>query len=61
MGDATCETFDRCDAGVSVTLCTIEDEGHCWPGQPFCPFGSSTEDISANDVMVDLFESVSLP
>ncbi|MBW2405591.1 MAG: hypothetical protein JRF42_17830, partial [Deltaproteobacteria bacterium] len=35
-GMATCETFDQCDGDASVTLCTIEGAGHCWPGQP-CP------------------------
>lgn len=61
QGTATCETFDQCDAGVNVTLCTLEGEGHCWPGQPVCPFGASTQDVSANDLMLDLFERMRLP
>jgi hypothetical protein len=30
-------------------------------GNLFCPFGESTDDISANEVMLDLFETVQLP
>jgi polyhydroxybutyrate depolymerase len=60
-GTAHCETYDTCDAGVSVTLCTLEGEGHCWPGQTLCPFGASTTDLIADDAMWDLFEKTSLP
>jgi polyhydroxybutyrate depolymerase len=60
-GSATCETTGGCDGDASVTLCTITGGGHCWPGNLFCPFGESTEDISANEVMLDLFETVRLP
>ena len=60
-GSVTCETTGGCDGDASVTLCSIADAGHCWPGTLFCPFGDSTEDISANEVMLDLFESVRLP
>lgn len=57
----TCETTEGCDGDASVTLCSIADAGHCWPGTPTCPFGDSTEEISANEVMLDLFETVRLP
>ena len=56
----TCETYDNCDGGVIVTLCTAKGAGHCWPGQPVCPFGTSTLDISASEAMTDFFEDFSL-
>ncbi|MDH3653476.1 MAG: hypothetical protein OEN21_04355 [Myxococcales bacterium] len=64
-GDATCETFEQCRADASVTVCTIEGAGHCWPGQP-CPtgrgdLGESTTDIDANEAMWGLFSTVQLP
>jgi polyhydroxybutyrate depolymerase len=60
-GSVMCETTGGCDGEASVTLCTIAGGGHCWPGNLFCPFGESTDDISANEVMLDLFETVRLP
>ena len=61
-GDATCETVDRCDQGSSVTLCTIEGGGHCWPGQPcrLQGLGETTLDIDANEAMWGLFSTVQL-
>jgi polyhydroxybutyrate depolymerase len=60
-GAAHCDTYDSCNAGVKVTLCTIDGMGHCWPGQSYCPFGTANTDIVANDVMLDLFEQYTLP
>ena len=60
-GSVTCETTGGCDGDASVTLCSITDGGHCWPRNSSCRFGESTEDISANEVMLDLFETVRLP
>lgn len=60
-GTAHCEAYEACDAGVSVTLCTLEGEGHCWPGQTICPFGAATTDLIADDAMWDLFEKTTLP
>lgn len=64
-GDATCVTHERCDADASVTLCTIEGAGHCWPGQPcrtgLGDLGESTTDIDANEAMWGLFSTVKLP
>lgn len=63
---ATCETVGGCEGDVSVTLCSIDGAGHCWPGQP-CPerlgnlVGEPTFDIDANEVMWELFETVRLP
>lgn len=64
-GDATCVSYERCDADTSVTLCTIEGAGHCWPGQPcrtgLGDLGESTTDIDANEAMWGLFSTVKLP
>lgn len=32
MGDSHCETFDECEGGSEVTLCTVDGGGHLWPG-----------------------------
>ncbi|MBK8260843.1 MAG: prolyl oligopeptidase family serine peptidase [Nannocystis sp.] len=60
-GAATCETFDDCEDGVTVTLCTIDPMGHCWPGQSFCPFIPANTDISANQEMWKFFQEHPLP
>jgi polyhydroxybutyrate depolymerase len=54
--DATCETWTGCDGGVEVTLCTFEGEGHCWPGQAFCPFGAATTTLNASEEAAKFFE-----
>lgn len=61
-GDATCETVDQCEGDASVTLCTIEGGGHCWPGYPcrLGGIGESTTDINANEAMWGLFSRTSL-
>jgi polyhydroxybutyrate depolymerase len=60
-GAAHCDTYETCNAGVKVTLCTIDGMGHCWPGQSFCPFGTGSTDIVANEAMLDVFEQYTLP
>jgi polyhydroxybutyrate depolymerase len=60
-GAAACATYQSCSAGAKVTLCTIQGEGHCWPGQSVCPYGTSNTDISANDVMWDFLRGFALP
>lgn len=65
-GAAVCETVSECDGDVSVTLCSIEGAGHCWPGRP-CPerlgglVGEPTFDLDANEVMWELFSRTVLP
>lgn len=54
--DATCETWTNCDDGVEVKLCTFEGEGHCWPGQAFCPFGAATTTLNASEEAAKFFE-----
>ena len=61
MDDVSCQTWDDCDDDATVTLCTLDGFGHCWPGQPFCPTGESSETIRANTMMLDLFEQHTLP
>jgi polyhydroxybutyrate depolymerase len=60
MDDVSCQTWDNCEADATVTLCTLDGFGHCWPGQPFCPTGESSETIRANVMMLDLFEQHTL-
>lgn len=60
-GAAHCESYESCDDGAEVTLCTLEGEGHCWPGQVSCPFGASSTDIDANAEMWTFFSQFSLP
>lgn len=60
QGDARCETWVGCDDDVEVTLCTVEGGGHCWPGNPSCPFGSSTTDVRANGVIAQMLQTQSL-
>jgi MFS-type transporter involved in bile tolerance (Atg22 family) len=59
-GDVTCETFESCDAGVEVTLCTIAWDAHCWPGNPICPLGKSTTNIHASVAGAEFFARWSL-
>ena len=61
IGSATCETRSDCSDGASVTLCSIENHGHCWPLQETCAWGPVAPDFPGNDVMLDFFESVELP
>ena len=60
MDDVSCQTWNECDQDASVTLCTIDGFGHCWPGQEFCLSGESTLTIRANAMMLDLFEQHTL-
>ncbi|MEM6292811.1 MAG: PHB depolymerase family esterase [Myxococcota bacterium] len=61
MDDVSCQTWEGCEEDATVTLCTLDGFGHCWPGQPFCPSGTSSETIRANTMMLDLFEQHALP
>jgi len=60
-GDMFCETWPGCDAGVEVSLCTIDGGGHCWPGNASCLFGNSSTQLHASDEIADMFESQPLP
>jgi polyhydroxybutyrate depolymerase len=60
-GTVTCQTWSKCTAGVTVTLCTAQGEGHCWPGTAFCPFGAFTTDIDASREIAKFFKKFKLP
>ena len=61
-GDTRCDTHAMCERGVEVTLCTIEEGGHTWPGGLDIAFlGKTSHDIDANDAMWEFFEQHPLP
>jgi len=61
-GDAHCSTYETCNAGATVTLCTIDLGGHTWPGgTPTPTLGYTTTDISATDEMWRFFSAHPLP
>ena len=60
-GTVTCQGWSECEGGVNVELCTAEGEGHCWPGQPGCPFGAATTDVDASRRLADFFKRFRLP
>jgi polyhydroxybutyrate depolymerase len=59
-GDVTCATYQHCAAGVEVTLCTVSDGGHAWPGSPVALPGT-TQNISATDAMWTFFHAHPMP
>ena len=49
-GDATCISYEGCQADATTTLCTIETGGHTWPGSDLAlPFGKTSEDFAATE------------
>lgn len=61
QGDLRCETWPGCDAGVEVTLCTVDGGGHCWPGNASCLFGYSTTELHASEEIAGMFDEQLLP
>jgi polyhydroxybutyrate depolymerase len=61
QGDMYCETWPGCDAGVEVSLCTIDGGGHCWPGNGSCIFGHSSTELHASEVIATMFDAQTLP
>jgi len=64
MGTVTCQTWSSCSAGATVTLCSAEGGGHCWPGSPLpchTGFGADTNDIDATAQIAAFFTKFSLP
>lgn len=57
-GGHYCSTYSQCEQGTSVTFCVVPDGGHCWPGSYPCPLGDTSrpEELSANELMWELFE-----
>jgi len=60
-GNVRCEAWSSCQGGTSVTLCTVDGGGHCWPGQSFCPYPPSTVDVDASREIATFFKSFKLP
>jgi polyhydroxybutyrate depolymerase len=56
-GDATCVNHGSCAASTDVTLCTIDDGGHQWPGGDSSGAlnGKVSTDLSATDAMWAFF------
>jgi polyhydroxybutyrate depolymerase len=57
-----CAAYTQCEAGTSVTFCVVDGGGHCWPGTTPCPLGSTStaSELSANELMWEVFERSSL-
>ncbi len=54
--------YEGCDQGAAVELYVVEDGGHTWPGAPIdVPFGATTHEISATDLMWSFFEAHAIP
>lgn len=65
-GTAKCETYSGCSAGADVTLCTVSNGGHIWPGAPVYGLeeacgGTQTTDIDANNQLWDFFLAHPMP
>jgi polyhydroxybutyrate depolymerase len=57
MADSTCQTYKQCDGGVEVTLCTVQNGGHTWPGGfPVPSLGYTTTNLNATDAMWEFFQ-----
>jgi polyhydroxybutyrate depolymerase len=62
MADAHCSSYLACAGGAQVTLCTVDNGGHNWPGGPAIPgLGYTTTNISATDAMWSFFQAHPLP
>jgi polyhydroxybutyrate depolymerase len=62
VGTATCTRWGDCQAGADVELCTLEGEGHQWPGGVAVPtLGNSTNDVNATARMIDFFVAHTMP
>jgi polyhydroxybutyrate depolymerase len=59
-GDVTCMTYSHCAGAVEVTLCTVTNGGHAWPGGAY-PLPGTTQNISATDAMWTFFAAHPLP
>ncbi len=56
-GRVTVERYSGCSAGTAVTLYTLQDEGHTWPGGPKWAFWADepSREVSATDVIWEFF------
>lgn len=54
--------YEGCDEGATVELYVIEGGGHTWPGAAIdIPFGDTTREISATDLLWSFFEAHPMP
>lgn len=54
--------YEGCDQGAAVELYVVEGGGHTWPGALIdIPFGATTHEISATDLMWSFFEAHPIP
>jgi polyhydroxybutyrate depolymerase len=73
-GDAKCESYDDCDDGSAVTLCTVSGGGHTWPGGDTSAFeavvagipvttlvGPTSTSFDASAYIWDFFEQHPMP
>lgn len=57
-GDSHCSTYEQCAGGADVTLCTVDNGGHTWPGGlPVPSLGYTTTYLSATDAMWTFFQA----
>lgn len=49
-GTVTCQTYGTCADHTAVSLCTIEQGKHTWPGSP-----DGTKDINGTQTILDFF------
>jgi polyhydroxybutyrate depolymerase len=57
------EAYSNCAAGAETVLYKIHNGGHTWPGSPLVfpdQYGAMTRDISASEVIGELFSRHSL-
>lgn len=59
-GASYCDTYENCEDGVKVELCTLDPMGHDWPGGPIT-YECSNDDIIANEHMWEFFTEFVLP
>ncbi len=55
MDDVHCQAWDECTDDGYVELCTVDNGGHCWPGNTNCPLSYSTDAVNASDRMAEFF------
>jgi polyhydroxybutyrate depolymerase len=57
--DVTTRTYSGCRDGVSVTVVTVAEGGHQWPGGSYVreELGYQTDSITATSVMLDAFDA----
>lgn len=59
FGNSYCDVYEQCADGAMTGLCTLDPEGHCWPGgsESLClpPIAPYNDDIHANEHMWAFF------